>query len=243
MQTSAFRIQIPGQSLLRSRSRLKHVFPRRPESRSSLTTAVHQNVFCAFERRVHMDMGAMALRSIALRKCRRWPEVAVLHQLLQLAVAFFIARCDEFALRPSRQTDTRRTTSCLPWDFSAREEVPCDPVHIQCASYRSNPSVQLEIPRTMSPLRMWILSASLLLWTLGAWGLSVDATAHKDASVLILGGGVAGVIAARTLHAKGITNFTIVEAKGGYLHMTLWNWVTLRRGFRHTFSCAKCRRK
>ncbi|EIW56720.1 amine oxidase [Trametes versicolor FP-101664 SS1] len=49
----------------------------------------------------------------------------------------------------------------------------------------------------------------------GASAVSVDSRAHKkDASVLILGGGVAGVIAARTLHEQGITNFTIVEAKG-----------------------------
>jgi hypothetical protein len=35
----------------------------------------------------------------------------------------------------------------------------------------------------------------------------------KDAKVLILGGGVAGVIAARTLHRKGIDDFLIVEAR------------------------------
>ena len=34
---------------------------------------------------------------------------------------------------------------------------------------------------------------------------------HK---VLILGGGVAGVIAARTLHSQGIEDFVIVEARG-----------------------------
>ena len=33
-------------------------------------------------------------------------------------------------------------------------------------------------------------------------------------TVLILGGGVAGVIAARTLTEQGITNFAIVEARG-----------------------------
>ncbi|OSD03731.1 amine oxidase [Trametes coccinea BRFM310] len=66
----------------------------------------------------------------------------------------------------------------------------------------------------MSSLHLWVLYAVLLLSTSGAWGLSVDTTSHKkDASVLILGGGVAGVIAARTLHEKGIANFTIVEAK------------------------------
>jgi polyamine oxidase len=42
---------------------------------------------------------------------------------------------------------------------------------------------------------------------------------HK--SVLILGGGVAGIIAARSLHEKGIHDFLIVEARdelGGRLH-------------------------
>lgn len=36
---------------------------------------------------------------------------------------------------------------------------------------------------------------------------------RKDATVLILGGGVAGVIAARTLHEQGIDDFVIVEAR------------------------------
>ena len=43
----------------------------------------------------------------------------------------------------------------------------------------------------------------------------------KDTTVLILGGGVSGVIAARTLTQKGITNFKVVEAQaelGGRLH-------------------------
>ncbi|CAL1696662.1 unnamed protein product [Somion occarium] len=39
-----------------------------------------------------------------------------------------------------------------------------------------------------------------------------DATV-KDAKVLILGGGVAGIIAARTLHEQGISDFLIVEAR------------------------------
>jgi polyamine oxidase len=34
-----------------------------------------------------------------------------------------------------------------------------------------------------------------------------------DAKVLILGGGVAGVIAARTLHEKGMDDFLIIEAR------------------------------
>ncbi|KAG0694709.1 hypothetical protein DFH29DRAFT_1033165 [Suillus ampliporus] len=40
-----------------------------------------------------------------------------------------------------------------------------------------------------------------------------DDGSPKDTKVLILGGGVAGVIAARTLHEKGIDNFLIVEAR------------------------------
>src|SRR5882757_10219866 len=35
----------------------------------------------------------------------------------------------------------------------------------------------------------------------------------KDAQVLILGGGMAGTIAARTLHEKGIEDFIILEGK------------------------------
>lgn len=43
----------------------------------------------------------------------------------------------------------------------------------------------------------------------------------KDATVLILGGGVAGVIAAKTLTEQGISDFKIIEARGelgGRLH-------------------------
>lgn len=42
-----------------------------------------------------------------------------------------------------------------------------------------------------------------------------SARAHdrKDTKVLILGGGVAGVIAARTLHKQGVDDFIIVEAR------------------------------
>ena len=36
---------------------------------------------------------------------------------------------------------------------------------------------------------------------------------RKDASVLILGGGVSGIIAAKTLTEKGITDFKIIEAR------------------------------
>lgn len=50
----------------------------------------------------------------------------------------------------------------------------------------------------------------------------VNSTTSKT-KVLILGGGVAGVIAARTLHEQGIDDFVLVEARdelGGRLHST-----------------------
>jgi monoamine oxidase len=40
-----------------------------------------------------------------------------------------------------------------------------------------------------------------------------DATTPNNATVLILGGGVSGIIAARTLYKKGIKDFVIVEAR------------------------------
>ncbi len=69
-------------------------------------------------------------------------------------------------------------------------------------------------------LSSWLLALGLLAVVCpGSSALSVDdkegrrhPTGHG--SVLILGGGVAGVIAARTLHERGITNFKIVEARG-----------------------------
>ncbi|KZT05137.1 amine oxidase [Laetiporus sulphureus 93-53] len=43
--------------------------------------------------------------------------------------------------------------------------------------------------------------------------LSLPSIARKDAKVLILGGGVSGVVAARTLHEQGISDFLVVEAR------------------------------
>lgn len=63
---------------------------------------------------------------------------------------------------------------------------------------------------------LFSLKVAVVLAVLGsAYGRSIqrDDSSKKDATVLILGGGVAGVIAARTLHEKGITNFRIVEAR------------------------------
>lgn len=68
-----------------------------------------------------------------------------------------------------------------------------------------------------------VLSVLLLGLVAPAIGLPVDAPSEQsplalsescnDATVLILGGGVAGVIAARTLHEQGIDDFVIVEAR------------------------------
>ena len=54
-------------------------------------------------------------------------------------------------------------------------------------------------------------------------GADADALAPKHKQVLILGGGVAGIIAARKLTEEGITDFVIVEARdelGGRMHST-----------------------
>ena len=60
----------------------------------------------------------------------------------------------------------------------------------------------------------------LLCFTVCALEVPRNNTTHK---VLILGGGVAGIIAARTLHQRGIEDFIIIEARpelGGRLMST-----------------------
>ena len=68
-----------------------------------------------------------------------------------------------------------------------------------------------------SPFRLltrgFLLLAPLVLCGAVASSLPEKRTTGET-SVLILGGGVAGVIAARTLHEHGINKFTIVEARG-----------------------------
>ena len=74
----------------------------------------------------------------------------------------------------------------------------------------------------MSPIRC-ALSLLLLGLVVPSIELPVDTLSgqdvlalkqpHKDATVLILGGGVTGIIAARTLHEQGIDNFVVVEAR------------------------------
>lgn len=72
----------------------------------------------------------------------------------------------------------------------------------------------------MSPMMHSLRLATFfsLLCCTSAYARSIERNTitgvKEDASVLILGGGVAGVIAARELHDKGITNFKIVEARG-----------------------------
>lgn len=77
----------------------------------------------------------------------------------------------------------------------------------------------------MVSLPLLLVSCSYAAVTLAATlPLARDNNTHqhkKDATVLILGGGVSGIIAAQTLKEKGITDFKIIEARnelGGRLH-------------------------
>ncbi|OJA10343.1 hypothetical protein AZE42_10647, partial [Rhizopogon vesiculosus] len=54
-----------------------------------------------------------------------------------------------------------------------------------------------------------------------------DGRSTKDAKVLILGGGVTGVIAARTLHEQGMDDFIIVEARVTYDYNGFNNYTDL----------------
>ena len=74
----------------------------------------------------------------------------------------------------------------------------------------------------MALLKVKSLLCIIALLALQATALNVqhDAPGHvsrsaakKDASVLILGGGMTGVIAARTLHERGHDNFIVVDAR------------------------------
>lgn len=57
---------------------------------------------------------------------------------------------------------------------------------------------------------VWSLAGALALPTLPQTPLF---TRPKDARVLILGGGMAGITAARTLHDQGIDDFIVLEAR------------------------------
>ncbi|KAL5482488.1 hypothetical protein ACEPAI_9082 [Sanghuangporus weigelae] len=64
-----------------------------------------------------------------------------------------------------------------------------------------------------STLSFWlILVFALLVDRASTANVQLDSRS-KSASVLILGGGVTGVIAARTLHERGFSNFRILEAR------------------------------
>lgn len=56
---------------------------------------------------------------------------------------------------------------------------------------------------------VWYIPTAFSLPTLSQTPLS---TVQKDAKVLILGGGMAGITAARTLHDQGIDDFIVIEA-------------------------------
>lgn len=67
---------------------------------------------------------------------------------------------------------------------------------------------------TMFSLRSFVVALSALLCAARTVPRAEEARSSKDVTVLVLGGGVAGVIAARTLHESGIQDFVIVEALG-----------------------------
>lgn len=64
-----------------------------------------------------------------------------------------------------------------------------------------------------SPLILLATCLGSLAFPITPGTQSVLDVKRKDAKVLILGGGVAGVIAARTLHEQGIDDFMIIEAR------------------------------
>ena len=57
---------------------------------------------------------------------------------------------------------------------------------------------------------MFIVSLLLSLATLSL--INAQTCSNLDSDVLILGGGIAGIAAAKTLHDEGVKNFTIIEA-------------------------------
>ncbi|KAA1475714.1 amine oxidase [Dentipellis sp. KUC8613] len=67
----------------------------------------------------------------------------------------------------------------------------------------------------LSYLRVLSLTCALAFYVVPAHAIpaQLNEKSQNDVQVLILGGGVAGVIAARSLHEKGIDNFKIVEAR------------------------------
>ena len=83
--------------------------------------------------------------------------------------------------------------------------------------YRSSPVHHMSIAAKVSAIALTLILAIALL------PLQISALSHarnpvrlsrkKDTSVLILGGGVTGVIAARMLHERGYDNFLIIEAR------------------------------
>lgn len=64
----------------------------------------------------------------------------------------------------------------------------------------------------MRPVGSYLLALQLIATRVSA-NIVNQRSSTNDASVLILGGGVTGVIAARTLHERGHNNFIIVDAR------------------------------
>lgn len=70
----------------------------------------------------------------------------------------------------------------------------------------------VRILRLYTPVGLGIVS------TQSSQGIAVPTkqahfTDHSDTQVLILGGGVAGIMAARALHDRGMNNFKVIEAR------------------------------
>lgn len=79
------------------------------------------------------------------------------------------------------------------------------------------------VSRSLSFLVSFLYVAVTLAATLplARDGTLSEHQSEKDSTILILGGGVSGIIAAKTLTEKGITDFKIIEARaelGGRLH-------------------------
>ncbi|KAH7913158.1 amine oxidase [Hygrophoropsis aurantiaca] len=69
------------------------------------------------------------------------------------------------------------------------------------------------VMKTVLSLCHIVFASLVLACQATAQNLIQGNSSQKNATVLILGGGVAGVIAARTLHEQGINDFIIVEAR------------------------------
>lgn len=89
-------------------------------------------------------------------------------------------------------------------------------------------------PRFLSPFVLCSLVVAYLTAFLPlSHGNLVKRNQDKDATVLILGGGVSGITAAKTLSEQGIKDFKIIEARselGGRMQSQTFGQVTVEVG-------------